>query len=268
MATTGGIPTIILCGGRGTRISQVNPLVPKPLLPVGDRPVLWHIMKLFGAQGCGEFVLALGWLGEEIKRFFLHYEAMTRDFAVTLGRRDQIDYLSAHGEEGWRVACVDTGRDALTGTRVRRAAAHAGDGPVMVTYGDSLGDIDIAALLDQHRRGGRLATVTAVRPPGRFGELLVDDRMMITEFAEKPQTSAGLINGGFMVLEREAIERYIPEDADVMLEREPLGGLARDGQLAAYLHEGFWQPMDTPRERDLLEELWATGTAPWKVWKD
>src|SRR5690349_18902134 len=165
-------PTIILCGGRGTRISEVNSLLPNPLLSVGERPVLWHVMKIFAAQGFGDFVLALGWLGEEIRHFFLHYEAMTRDFAITLGNGDEIEYLNSHEEVGWRVACVDTGRDALTGTRVRRAARHAGRGPVMVTYGDSLGAIDIPALLTHHRSAGRLATVTAVRPPGRFGELL------------------------------------------------------------------------------------------------
>jgi glucose-1-phosphate cytidylyltransferase len=246
---TSGPATIILCGGRGTRISEVNPLLPKPLLPVGDRPVLWHIMKLYASQGFADFVLALGSQGDEIKAFFLHYEAMTRDFAITLGKGDGIEYLTDHGEEGWRVACVDTGRDALTGTRVRRAAAHAADGPVMVTYGDSVGDVDIPALMAHHRRSGRLATVTAVRPPGRFGELIVDQADRVSEFSEKPQTSAGFINGGFMVFEREAIERYIPAEGDVMLEREPLAGLARDGQLNAFVHEGFWQPMDTPRER-------------------
>ena len=259
--------TIILCGGRGTRISEVNPLVPKPLLPVGDRPVLWHIMKLFATQGYADFILALGWLGEEIKRFFLDYEPMTRDFAITLGRERHIEYLSEHDEEGWRVTCVDTGLDSLTGTRVRLAAAHAGEGPVMVTYGDSVGNVDVGALLAHHRKAGRLATVTAVRPPGRFGELIIDGASVVTEFAEKPQTSAGFINGGFIVFERDAIDRYIPDD-DVMLEREPLGRLARDGQLSAYIHEGFWQPMDTPRERQLLEDLWATGEAPWKIWTD
>lgn len=260
-----GPPTIVLCGGRGTRISEYNPLLPKPLLPIGDRPVLWHIMKIYATQGFGDFVLALGWLGEEIRRFFLHYEAMTRDFALTLGVGG-IDYLSAHDEDGWRVSFIDTGRDTLTGTRVRLAARHAGDGPVMVTYGDSIGNVDIPGLLAHHQAAGRLATITAVRPPGRFGELMVDHACGVTEFAEKPQTSSGFISGGFMVLEREAIDRYIPADRDVMLEREPLGGLARDGQLSAYVHEGFWQPMDTPRERQLLEDLWTAGRAPWKMW--
>jgi len=261
------LPIIILCGGRGSRMSDASSLLPKPLLPIGDRPVLWHIMKIYSSHGFHDFVLALGWRGEEIRRFFLHYEAMTRDFTVTLGHAGGIEYLNSHEEEGWRVSCVDTGRDALTGTRVRRAAGHAGTGSVMVTYGDGLGDVDVSALLAHHRASGRLATVTAVRPPGRFGELLIDGSE-VSEFAEKPQTSAGFINGGFMVLEREAIERYIPADRDVMLEREPLGGLARDGQLSAFLHQGFWQPMDTPRERDLLEELWSTGKAPWKRWTD
>lgn len=262
------VPTIILCGGRGTRISEVNPLVPKPLLPIGDRPVLWHIMKIYAHHRATDFVLALGWLGEEIRRFFLHYHAMTCDFSVELGRPDSIRYLHSHPEEAWRVTCVDTGLDSLTATRVRRAAtAVGGDGPVMVTYGDSVGDVDVEALLAFHRDQGRLATVTAVRPPGRFGELVLDGPR-VRRFEEKPQTSGGSINGGFMVFEREAIERFIPVDADVMLEREPMSGLAAAGELAAYTHDGFWQPMDTARERDLLERLWEDGDAPWRIWED
>jgi glucose-1-phosphate cytidylyltransferase len=260
------IPTIILCGGRGTRIREVSQVVPKPLLPIGGRPILWHIMKLYASQGHRDFVLALGWLGEEIRKFFLHYEALTCDFTIELGKPDSIEYLHEHPEHGWRVSCLDTGLDALTGTRVRRAARHLPDGPVMVTYGDCVGDVDVDALLAHHRAEGRLATVTAVRPPGRFGELRMDGTQVL-EFAEKPQTSTGSINGGFLVLEREAIERYIPADDDVMLEREPLSALAADGQLSAYEHTGFWQPMDTPREQELLERLWATGDAPWKLWR-
>jgi glucose-1-phosphate cytidylyltransferase len=261
------IPTIILCGGRGTRIREVSSLVPKPLLPVGDRPILWHIMKLYSAHGFSDFVLALGWLGEKIREFFLHYDALTSDFVVTFGASRGIEYLSPHNEEDWRVSCVDTGVDALTGTRVRRAARRLGHGPVMVTYGDGIGDIDVAALVAFHRSHGRLATVTAVRPPGRFGELRIADDGAVKEFAEKPQTSSGAINGGFMVFEREAIDRYIPEDSDVMLEREPLGAMVADGQVVAFEHTGFWQPMDTPREQELLTGLWESGAAPWKRWE-
>jgi glucose-1-phosphate cytidylyltransferase len=205
-------------------------------------------------------------LGDEIRRFFLNYDALTSDFTVQLGNGGDVTFLDRHPDEGWSVTCIDTGIDALTGTRVRRAASRLSADRVMVTYGDGVGDIDIPALLAYHKAKGRLATVTAVRPPGRFGELCLDENGLVTEFAEKPQTSAGTISGGFMVFEREAIERYLP-DADVMLEREPLQALARDGQLAAYTHPGFWQPMDTPREHELLNQLWKSGEAPWKTWQ-
>lgn len=257
------VPTVILCGGRGTRISEVNPALPKPLLPIGDRPILWHIMKTYAAHGATDFVLALGWLGEEIRRFILDYHALTSDFTVELGRPGHIDYLDGHPDQGWRVSCIDTGRDSLTGTRVRLATRHLPDGPVMVTYGDGVGDVDVTALLDFHRSHGKLATVTAVRPPGRFGELVLDEGGRVREFAEKPQTSTGSINGGFMVFERSAIDEFVPAEGNVMLEREPMAALASAGQLVAFEHDGFWQPMDTPRERDLLDELWRTGAAPW-----
>lgn len=257
------LPTIILCGGKGTRISEVNPLLPKPLLPIGGRPILWHIMKHYASFGHTDFVLALGWLGDQIRRYFLDYHAVTTDFTIELGKPDSVEYLNHHDEENWRVTCVDTGSEALTGTRVRRAASVLDARTVMVTYGDGIGTVDLDALVTHHRHEGRLATITAVRPPGRFGELIIASDGSVIEFAEKPQTSAGSINGGFMVFEREAIEEYIP-DEDVMLEREPLNALAAAGQLTAYEHNGFWQPMDTPRERDLLEQLWRTGQGPWK----
>jgi len=260
------IPTVILCGGRGTRIAEYNPTLPKPLVPIGNRPILWHIMKIYAAQGHRDFVLALGWLGEEIRRFFLQYEALTRDFTIELGAQHSIEFLHDQHDDGWRVTCIDTGVDTLTGTRVRRASAHLGDGPIMVTYGDGVGPIDLGALLDFHRSRGKLATITAVQPPSRFGELVVDSEGLAREFAEKPQTSAGSINGGFMVFERDAIDKYFPAEGDYMLEREPLNGLASDGQLAAFEHHGFWQCVDTPRERSLLDELWTSGEAPWRVW--
>jgi glucose-1-phosphate cytidylyltransferase len=248
-------------------MGSLSQTMPKPMLPIGDRPVLWHIMKTYAAHGHSNFILALGWLGEEIRKFFLHYEALTSDFTIDLGNPERITYLGEHPESAWRVTCIDTGRETLTGTRLRRAAALAGDGTVMLTYGDGIGDIDVSALLRRHRAEGRLGTVTVVHPPGRFGELRFDDANRIVEFSEKPQTSVGSISGGFMVFEKEAIDRYVPADQDVMFERTLLPGLAADGQLTAHVHEGFWQPMDTPREQELLENLWASGQAPWKVWK-
>jgi glucose-1-phosphate cytidylyltransferase len=260
---TSSVPAIILCGGRGTRISEYAPAIPKPLVSIGDRPILWHIMNLYASHGHDQFILALGWLGEEIRRYFLDYQRMTRDFRIRLGSSDPVEYLTAPADAAWDVTCRDTGRDTMTGTRVRRAAEGLGSRPVMVTYGDGIGDVDINALLRRHRDAGRLATITVVQPPSRFGELVTDGSGRVVEFAEKPQTSAGAINGGFMVFEPEAIERYFPVDGDYMLEREPLSALAADGQLTAFEHHGFWQPMDTPRERQLLEDLWTSGSAPW-----
>jgi glucose-1-phosphate cytidylyltransferase len=260
------IPTVILCGGRGTRISEVSQVLPKPLLTIGSRPILWHIMKIYATHGYTNFVLALGWLGEEIRRFFLEYYALTCDFTIELGKPNGIEYLGSHREDNWRVTCIDTGLDTLTGTRVRLATRHLHAGPIMVTYGDGVANVDIRALVAFHRGHGRLATVTAVRPPGRFGGLVIRTDGTVSEFAEKPLRGAGPINGGFMILEKEAIERYIPADDDVPLEHEPMATLAGDGQLVAYEHDGFWQPMDTPREREVLEQHWRTGNAPWKVW--
>lgn len=261
------VPAIILCGGRGTRISDSYPTIPKPLVPIGNRPILWHIMKIYAAYGHTDFVLALGWLGEEIRRYVLDFASLTRDFTVRLGDPVHIEYLKDQPEEGWHITCMDTGINALTGSRVRDAARNL-TGTVMVTYGDGVADIDINALLAHHRDSGRLATITAVQPPSRFGELVVDDKGRVREFVEKPQTSAGTINGGFMVFEAEAIRRYFPPEGDYMLEREPLSALAADGELTAYQHVNFWQPMDTARERDLLEDLWRGGRPPWKVWSD
>jgi glucose-1-phosphate cytidylyltransferase len=260
------IPTIILCGGRGTRISEYNPTLPKPLVPIGNRPILWHIMKIYAAYGHTDFVLALGWLGDEIRRFFLQYETLTRDFTIEFGTQAGIDFLHSQPDDGWRVTCVETGADSQTGTRVRLATNHLGSGTVMVTYGDGVGSVDIDALLAFHRQRGKLATITVVQPPSRFGEVVVDNEGLAREFVEKPQVSQGSINGGFMVFEREAIDRYFPTDTDFMLEREPLSGLAADGELAAFEHHGFWQCVDTPRELSLLNELWSSGAAPWETW--
>lgn len=267
MAEADRIPTVILCGGRGTRIRDFGPPIPKPMVPIGDQPILWHIMKIYAAQGFTDFVLALGYLASDIKEFFLHYEALTSDFTLELGRPESLTYLRRSAELGWRISCIDTGLDAMTGSRVRDAARDLPDGPIMVTYGDGVGNVDLSALLDFHRSHARLATLTSVRPPGRFGELRMTEGHQVFAFEEKPQISSGAINGGFMIFEKEAIEHYIPADDDVMLEREPLAALAKDGQLMAFAHEGFWQPVDTLRERDLLIDLWEKNDAPWKIWE-
>lgn len=237
------------------------------MLPIGSRPILWHIMKTYASHGSTDFTLALGWLGHEIRRWVLHHHTLTSDFTVEFGRSDAIEYHAPHPDDGWRVSCVDTGMDSLTGTRARRAALRLSDGPIFVSYGDCVSDIDVTGLLAFHRAHGRLATITAVRTPGRFGELSLEgDR--VADFAEKPTASAGSINGGYMVLEREALLNYIAADDNVTLEREPMSALARDGQLMAWQHKGFWQPMDTGREHAQLEALWQSGAAPWKVWTD
>lgn len=257
----------ILCGGRGTRLREVSETIPKPMAPVGEHPILWHVMKLYAAHGLTEFVLLLGYKGAVIREYFLNFAAYETDVTVNLAATDE-RRLTFHGRptEPWRVTLVNTGEDTLTGGRVRRARRYLEtDELFCLTYGDGVGDIDITALLAFHRRHGRLATVTAVRPPGRFGELALDGGH-VRVFNEKPQVSGGYINGGFFVFHRDVIERYFPDRDDLMLEKEPLEALARDGELMAFQHEGFWQPMDTPREFQLLNELWRSGRAPWKIW--
>ena len=235
------------------------------MVEIGGRPILWHVMKIYAHHGLKEFVLCLGYKGDVIKDFFLNYEARVNDVTVQLGRSPNVRFHTAHDEEGWTVTLADTGESALTGARVHRVRDHLGADPFCLTYGDGLGDIDISALLRFHRGHGKIGTVTGVRPPGRFGELLiVGDR--VATFSEKPQVTEGLINGGFFVFERAFIDRYLSDRDDLMLEGEPLQRLAADGELMVWPHQGFWQPMDTYREWKLLEKLWVAGAAPWKVW--
>jgi glucose-1-phosphate cytidylyltransferase len=259
--------TIILCGGQGTRIREASELKPKPMLEIGGLPVLWHIMKIYASQGHTDFVLALGHLGPVIKKFFLDYRPMVSDFTVRLGSGE----LSLHGGsaqlDDWAVTCADTGENTMTGGRVGRAAQYLKPGPFMVTYGDGVGDIDLDALLKFHRAHGKLATVCGVRPPGRFGELAVEKDGRVAQFNEKPQVSEGYINGGFMVFEPGVLGKYVSPDEGLVLEQGPLMSLAKDGQLMMYPHQGFWQPMDTLREYQHLNALWAKGEAPWKTWK-
>lgn len=252
---------VILAGGLGTRIAEETVTRPKPMVEIGGRPILWHIMSIYAAQGFNEFVVACGYRGTLIKEYFASFFLHHSDFTINLkdGTRD---VLSA-GAPDWRVSVVDTGLDTMTGGRLRRLKPLLDGGTFMVTYGDGLGAVDLKALLAFHRRHGKLATVTAVRPPARFGGLSLDGGI-VTEFSEKPQSGEGWINGGFFVFEPGVFD-LLEGDATV-LEREPLEQLARRGELAGFRHEGFWQPMDTVRERQLLESLWQSGGAPWKLW--
>jgi len=257
---------VILCGGQGTRIRDATEAVPKPMLPIGGKPIVWHIMKSYARHGVKEFVLCLGYKSWLIKEFFLNYRPMTTDVTVTLGRHDALEFHGRHDEEDWKVTLAETGEETMTGGRVAAVRRYVeGDEPFLLTYGDGVSDLDVTRLVAFHRSHGRVATVTAVRPPGRFGEMLIDGER-VTEFNEKPQATEGFINGGFFVLDGRKTWNYVGTDSRTLLEREPMQRLAADGQLAAFRHTGFWQPMDTLREYTLLNDLWASGKAPWKTW--
>ena len=254
---------VILAGGYGTRISEESHLKPKPMIEIGGRPILWHIMKIYAHYGFNDFVICLGYKGYVIKEYFAHY--FLHEANVTFDFRDGNErYVHNHTAEPWRVTLVETGLDTMTGGRVKRVAAYLEGQPFMLTYGDGVADVDVLALLASHRRNGRLATVTAVQPGGRFGALVVAPDSRVTSFQEKPVGDGAWINGGFFVLEPAVIGR-IAGDA-TLFEKDPLEGLASDGELNAYQHAGFWQPMDTLRDMNHLEELWKGGRAPWKLW--
>ena len=253
--------TVILAGGRGTRLAEETSVVPKPMVEIGGRPILWHIMKIYAAAGHNDFLIACGYKGELIKAYFGNFRLRNSDYVIDLATGD-VD-LVRPGDIDWRVGVIDTGSDTMTGGRIGRLRELIGDETFMVTYGDGVGNVDIGALLEFHRGHGGAATVTAVRPPARFGDLALDNDR-VTHFEEKPQTDAGWINGGFFVFEPRVFD-YIEGDS-TSLERTPLASLAADGELFAYRHHGFWQPMDTLRERKLLEAMWASGRAAWKVW--
>ena len=253
---------VILAGGRGTRLAEETSLRPKPMVEIGGRPILWHIMKIYAAHGVTEFVICLGYKGWMIKEFFLNYRAHASDLTVDLAT-GAVE-VTRPAAEPWRVTLVDTGEESMTGGRLRRIAAHvAQDDAFCMTYGDGVGDVDIGALIAFHRAHGKQATVTAVTPPGRFGAL-ARQGARVDAFMEKPPGDGGTINGGFFVLSPRVLDR-IEGDATTW-ENEPLIGLAREGELMAFDHRGFWQPMDTLRDREQLERLWATGKAPWRVW--
>jgi len=261
------VKVVILCGGYGTRIREVTEDLPKPMIPLGRYPILWHIMKHYAQAGHDEFVLCLGYKGDVIRNFFLNYHTLTRDVTVTLGEAPAIDFHDSPEEEGWKVTLADTGQDTLTGSRLGRIKRYIADNEnFLMTYGDGVGDIDLGALIDFHKSHGRIMTVSGVRPPGRFGELMHDGDGIVTEFNEKPQAAEGLISGGFFVCRRELFDYLDPVRDDEMLEQEPMRRLAREGQMAVYTHNGFWQCMDTRRDYDLLCSLLESGDAPWVSW--
>lgn len=253
---------VILAGGLGTRISEETSIKPKPMVEIGGRPILWHILKIFSAHGINEFVICCGYKGYVIKEYFANYFLHMSD--VTFHMRMNSMEVHHKKAEPWEVTLVDTGETSMTGGRLKRVRDYVRDEAFCFTYGDGVADVDVTALIAHHRAHGRLGTVTAVQPPGRYGALQFGENDAVSGFHEKPQGDGGWINGGFFVLEPEVIHRI--EGDTTIWEQEPLRSLAADGQLTAYHHTGFWQPMDTLRDRLHLEELWAESNAPWKVW--
>lgn len=252
---------VILAGGFGTRLSEYTKLIPKPMVEIGDKPILWHIMHHYAYYGYKDFIVALGYKGGVIKDYFLNYYSLNNDFTIDLAA-NQVHYLNDRSQLDWQISLVDTGQHSMTGGRVLRLKELIGEEDFMLTYGDAVSDVNIRALAESYRKSGKWAMVTSVHPTARFGELTIDGENLVHAFKEKPQINQGWINGGFFVLNHKVFD-YICNDSTVF-EREPLENLARDGQLTAYRHEGFWQCMDTVRDRDYLNALWASGEAPWR----
>lgn len=259
-----GMRAVILAGGLGSRLSEETTTKPKPMVEIGGRPILWHIMKILSAHGVNDFIICLGYKGYVIKEYFSNYFLHLSD--VTFDLRDNSMQVHSARAERWRVTLVDTGDNTMTGGRLKRVLPHVADQKQFImTYGDGVGDVDIGSLIASHQRSGCLATVTGTQPPGRFGALrIVND--MVTGFHEKPIGDGGWINGGFFVLSPQ-VGDYIAGD-ETTWEQEPMERLAVEGQLSVFRHNGFWQPMDSLRDRNQLEQHWATGAAPWKVWRD
>lgn len=255
---------VILCGGQGTRIRDVAEDLPKPMVPIGGRPILHHIMQLYARQGFDDFILCLGWKSWVIKRYFLDYHLATADFSLDLNKPNEIELHGPSRLESWRVTLAETGLETMTGCRIKRIERYVRGDTFLLTYGDGVADIDINHLVEFHHGHGKLGTLTAVRPPGRFGELELDGER-VTEFAEKPHLSRGWVSGGFFVFHRRLFER-LEDDPALVFEQGPLRQLARDGELRAYRHCGFWHPMDSSRDYRYLNELWAQGKAPWNTW--
>lgn len=254
--------TIILAGGFGTRISEETETRPKPMVEIGGRPILWHIMKIYAHYGFNDFVLALGYKADYVKKYFLEYANYSGNLTVEI--REGQSRIVQREQDEWTIHLEDTGLDTMTGGRVKKLASWVKDEPFMLTYGDGVSNVNIKALIEAHKKQGKLATITAVRPPARYGGLFMEDGL-VTRFTEKPQAGEGWINGGFMVCEPQILDMISGTSSS--LEAELLETLAAQGQLAAYCHDGFWQCMDTLRDLKYLESLWTSGSAPWKVWK-
>lgn len=261
-------PLIILCGGKGTRLRDVTELLPKPMVPIGEQPIVWHIMRTYAAFGVRRFILCLGYKRDCFVDYFLNFRAYVSDVTLGLGRHGAITYHDHVIEDDWEVTLANTGIETMTGGRVAIASKHLlpDDAMFFLTYGDAVADIDIAASLAFHKKNGKLITVTVVHPEGRFGEMRLENGC-VAGFEEKPPRIEGYINGGFMVLEKAFVSRYLATDKDLFFEQAPMRQAIADEQMAAFPHEGFWQCMDTPREYQLLNDLWKRGSAPWtKYW--
>lgn len=255
---------VILAGGRGTRLGELSTIKPKPMVDIGNRPIIWHIMKLYSYFGVNEFIICSGYLGHLIKDYFVNFKEKTSDVKINL-KLDTIEYNNNHQECSWQISIIDTGQNTMTGERLLRIKDYLDDhNPFFLTYGDGLADINITKLLDHHKKSKKLVTMTAVYPPPRFGSLVIENNL-VTRFSEKNIGDVGRINGGFFVCEKSALD-YI-DNTNQPWESSPLVKLSSKKELAAYLHDGFWKPMDTVRERDELENLWESGSAPWKIWK-
>ena len=256
---------VILCGGLGTRLREESEFRPKPMVNIGDRPILWHIMKIYAAYTHNNFVLALGYKGEMIKNYFCHYELMNNDVTIELGKPENLCIHHGHEENGWKITLANTGEETLKGARLKKVQKYITGDTFMVTYGDGIADIDLNALVSFHKSHGKLATLTGINPASRFGELKIKGNQ-VESFSEKPKNGDGLINGGFFVFNR-GIFDYLSEDENCDLEIGPLEKIAAEGQLMVYKHRGFWACMDTIRDMEYLNKLWREDQAAWKVWK-
>ncbi len=260
-------PCIILCGGQGTRLRDVTELLPKPMVSIGSQPILWHIMKTYAAYGVKRFILCLGYKREIFINYFLNYHEHSADITISLGKEKNIQYHNSHEEEDWIVTLADTGADTQTGGRLYKAAKYLKDSDqdFFFTYGDAVADINIEELYKFHKKNNKEITMSAIHPPGRFGEIRLE-QTNIVGFHEKPQTEEGLINGGYMVLKKTFIDKFMNNNPMLVFEDKPITSAVKDKQISAFTHNGFWQCMDTPREYQLLNNYWNSDNAPWKIW--